>query len=89
MKMPEVAIVGVLRKKIFSKISQNSQETPVPEETLVNFAMFLRTPFFTEQLRTTTSESGCCNNEARETDCICCRALDVMLIVSVKIPERE
>ena len=45
MQMPETATVGVLRKKVFFKISQNSQETPVPEETPVNFAKFLRTPF--------------------------------------------
>ena len=45
MQMPEAATVGVLRKKVFFKISQNSQETPVPEETPVNFAKFLRTPF--------------------------------------------
>ena len=37
--------VGVLRKRVFFKISQNSQETPVPEETPVNFTKFLRTPF--------------------------------------------
>ena len=43
--MPEAATVGVLRKKVFFKISQNSQETPVPEETLLNFAKILRTPF--------------------------------------------
>ena len=43
--MPEAATVGVLRKKIFFKISQNSRETPVPEETPVNFAKFLRIPF--------------------------------------------
>ena len=40
--MPEAATVGVLRKS--GKISQNSQETPVPEETSANFAKFLRTP---------------------------------------------
>ena len=45
MRMPETATLGVLRKKVFFKISQNSQETPVPEETPVNFAKFLRTPF--------------------------------------------
>ena len=74
---------------VFAKISQNSQETPVPEETLVNFAKFLRTPFFTEQIRTTASESRYCNSEARDIDCICCRELDPMLIASAKIPERE
>ena len=45
MQMPEAATVGVLRKQIFFKILQNSQETPVPEETTANFAKFLRTPF--------------------------------------------
>ena len=45
MRMPETATLGVLRKKVFFKISQNSQETPVPEETPVNFAKFLRTCF--------------------------------------------
>ena len=43
--MQKAAAVGVLRKKISSKISQNSQETPTPEETTVNFAKFLRTLF--------------------------------------------
>ena len=41
-RMPDAANVGVLRKKRFS---QNSKETPVPEETPANFAKFLRTPF--------------------------------------------
>ena len=45
MQMPEAATVDILRRKVFFKISQNSQETPVPEETPVNFAKFLRTPF--------------------------------------------
>ena len=53
-------------KKVFLKISQNSQELPVPESFFnaillkkrlwhrffpVNYAKFLRTPFFTEHLR--------------------------------------
>ena len=45
MQMPEAAAVGVLRRKVFFKISQNSQEIPVPDEAPVNFAKFLRTPF--------------------------------------------
>ena len=45
MQMPEAATVGVLRRKVFFKILQNSHETPVPEETPVNFAKFLRTSF--------------------------------------------
>ena len=36
--MPEAATGGVLRKKVFFEMLQNSQETPVPEEILVNFA---------------------------------------------------
>ena len=43
--MPEAATVGVLRKKVFFKISQYSQEIPVPEEAPVNFGEFLRMPF--------------------------------------------
>ena len=43
--MPEAATGGVLRKKVFFKMSQNSEETPVPEERPVNFTKFLRTPF--------------------------------------------
>ena len=54
--MPEAATGGVLRKKLFFKMSQNSQETPVPEETPANFAKNFNNTFFTEQLRTTASE---------------------------------
>ena len=43
--MPEAATVGVLRKKFFFKISQNSQEILVLDEAPVNFAKFLRTAF--------------------------------------------
>ena len=45
MQMPETATVGVLRIMVSFKIAQKSQETPAPEETPVNFAKFLRTPF--------------------------------------------
>ena len=38
--MTEAATWGVLRKKVFFKMSHNSQETTVPEETPVNFAKF-------------------------------------------------
>ena len=43
--MPQAATVGVLLKKVFFKISQNSKETPVSKETPANFAKFLGTPF--------------------------------------------
>ena len=43
--MPEVATGGVLRKKVFFKMSQSSQEIPEPEQTTVNFSKFLKTSF--------------------------------------------
>ena len=85
----ETATVGVLRKKVFLQISQNSEETPVPEETLVNFAKFLRKPFLQNDSGLLLLKCRHCNNEARDIDCICCRELDAMLIASAKIPERE
>ena len=54
-QMPEAATWGVLRKKVFFKMSQNSQETPVPEETC-EFCKIFKNTSFTEQLRTTASE---------------------------------
>ena len=54
--MPEAAAGGVLRKKVLYKMSQISEETPVPEETPVNFAKIFKNTFFTEQLRRTASE---------------------------------
>ena len=54
--MPEAAAGGVLRKKVLYKMSQISEETPVPEETPVNFAKNCKNTFFTEQLWTTASE---------------------------------
>ena len=89
MQMPEAATVGVSRKKVFFKMSQNSQKTPVPEEAPVNFSKLFKNTFLREQLRTTASERGYCNNEVTDIDCICCRELDAMLIASAKISERE
>ena len=43
--MPEAVTGGVLWKKVFVKILQNSQEAPVSEKTPVNFPKFLRTLF--------------------------------------------
>ena len=64
------------------KISQNSQETPVPEETPVNFAKSLGT-------RRLLLKWGHCKNETREIDCLCSKEVDAMLIASTKIPEYE
>ena len=83
-QMPEPATGGVLRKKVFFKMSQNS------EETSVNFARFLRTSFLQNNSGRLLLKCGYyCNNESRDIDCICCRELDAMLIASAKIPERE
>ena len=84
MQMPEAATVGVLREKIFFKISQNSQKTPVARGNTCEFCKIFKNTFFTEQLRTTASESGYCNNEARDIDCICCRELDQCLLLRLK-----
>ena len=77
--MPEAATEGVLRKKVFFKMSQSSQETPVPEEPSVNFAKFLRTSFLQNNSRRLLLKCGYFNNETRDIDCICCRELDAML----------
>ena len=87
--MPEAATGVVLRKKVFLQMSQNSEESPVPEETPENLAKFLRTPFLQNNSRRLLLKYEHCNNEARDIDCICCRELDAMLIASAKIPERE
>ena len=79
MQIPEAATGGVLRKKVFFKMSQSSQETPVPEEISVNFAKFLRTSFLQNNSGRLLLKCGYFNNEARDIDCICCRELDAML----------
>ena len=78
-QMPEAATWGVLQKKVFFKMSQNSQETPVPEETPVNFAKFLKTPLLQNNSGRLLLKCGHFNNEARDIDCICCRELDALL----------
>ena len=75
--------------KVFFKILQNSQETPVPEETPVNFAKFLRTPFLQSNSGRVLLKCGYCKTKATEIDCLCCREVDAMLIASAKIPGYE
>ena len=79
MQIPEAATGGVLRKKVFFKISQSSQETPVPEEISANFAKVLGTSFLHNNSRRLLLKCGHFNNKARDIDCICCRELDAML----------
>ena len=78
----------VFCEKIF-KMSQNSQETPVPEETPVNFAKFLKTPLLQNNSGRLLLKCGHFNNEARDIDCICYRELDALFIVLAKIPKCE
>ena len=79
MQIPEAATGGVPRKKVFFKMSQISQETPVPEEISANFAKFLRTSFLQNNSGRLLLKCGHFSNEARDIDCICCRELDAML----------
>ena len=53
------------QKRVFFKISQNPQETPVPEETPMKFAKFLRTPFLQNNSGRLLLKCGHCNSEAR------------------------
>ena len=87
--MPEAAAGGVLWKKVFFKLSQNSQETPVPEETPVNFGKILGTTFLQNNSGWLLLKCGHSKNETREIDYLCCREVDAMLIASAKIPEYE
>ena len=50
-------------------MSPNSQETPAPEETPVNFAKSLRTPFLQNNSGQLLLKCGHCKNEAREKQC--------------------
>ena len=75
--MPEAASGGVLRKNVFFKMSENSQETPVPEETPVNFATFLRTPLLQNNSGRLLLK---CEPQYKAGDigCIRCRELDAL-----------
>ena len=66
-------------KKVFFKMPQNSQESPVPEETPVSFAKFLRIPLLQNNFGRLLLKCGHFNNEARDIDCIYCRELDALL----------
>ena len=79
--MPEAATWGAQPKNVFFKMSRNSQDSPVPEETPVNFAKFLRTPLEQNNSRQLLLKCGHFNNEARDIDCI--------FIALAKIPEHE
>ena len=56
-----------------------SQETPLPEETPVNFVKFLRTLLLQNNSGRLLPNYRHFNNEARGVDCICCRELDALL----------
>ena len=87
--MPEAATGSVLWKKVFFKILQNLQETPVTEETLRNSAKFLRTSFLQKNSGRLLLKCGHCKSEVKEIDCLCCTEVDAILIVSAEILEYE
>ena len=87
--MSEAATGGALRKKVFFKMSQNSEETPAPEETPVNFAKFLRMSFLQNTSGRLHVKCRYCDNESTDIGCICCSELDAILIALTKIPEHE
>ena len=64
--MPEATTGGVLQKKVFFKMSQNSQEAPVTEETPMNLAKFLRTTFLKNNSWQLLLKGRHCNNEVRD-----------------------
>ena len=64
--MPEATTRGVLQKKVFFKMLQNSQEAAVPEETPMNFAKFLRTIFLKNNSGQLFLKCRHCNNEVRD-----------------------
>ena len=64
-QMPEAATWGVWRKKMFFKMSQNSQETPVPKGNTCEFCKIFKNTSFKEQLQTTASEMPAFQYEAR------------------------
>ena len=84
-----LAASSVLWKKVLLKVSQNSQETLVPDEAPMNFGKFLRTNFLQNNSGRLFLKCRHCSNKARYIDCICCRELDAMLIASAKIPDYE
>ena len=55
------------------------QETPLPEETPVNFVKFLRTLLLQNNSGGLLLKYRHFNNEARGVDCICFRELDALL----------
>ena len=81
--MPEAATVGVLQKKIFLNFAKFTGNSCAWGNTC-GFCKIFKNTFFTEQLRTTASESGYRNNEARDIDYICCRELDHYLLLWLK-----
>ena len=66
LKMLEATTEGVLQKKVSFKMSQNSQEAPVPEEAPVNFAKFLRTIFLKSNSEQLLLKCRHCNNEVKD-----------------------
>ena len=60
-------------------MSQNSQETTVPEEAPVKLAKVLKTPFLQNNSGQLLLKCKHFNNKVTDIDCICCRELDELL----------
>ena len=71
------------KKKVFFKILQNSQETPV------NFAKFSKASFLQNNSGRLLLKCEHCKSEVRKIDCFCSRELDTIIIASAKIPESK
>ena len=69
-------------------MSQNSQETPVPEETPVNFAKFLRTSLLQNNSRRLLLKCRHFNNEEIEIVFVVESWMHCFIALA-KIPERE
>ena len=66
MQIPEATTGGVLQKKVFLKMSHNSQEASVPEKTPLNFAKLLGTNFLQNNSGQLLLKCRHCNNEVRD-----------------------
>ena len=76
-------------KKVFLKNLVKFTGNSCARGKICEFCKIFKSTLFTEQIRTTASESGYCNNEAKNIDCIFSRELGAMLIASAKIPQRK
>ena len=87
-EMSEASTGGVLWKKMFLKISQNSQGITCAK---VSFLINLQVSgnFLQNSSGRLLLKFGHWKNELKEIDCLCCRGVDIMLLASAKILGHE